>query len=147
MPAPSNTHLRRCTTRIISYYNIIDQRILLHWQDMHCHSLRVGNPRARRAQVKKLVDSAYERASGILRRNEAELHTLAQALLDKETLSGTQARRPDCCAPFCAVACMSEQAFGEAGMVCFCSYPPGSVCMQRSVPQLMDLSRWAHAPH
>ena len=59
-----------------------------------CHRVRVERAWTRRAQVKKLVDSAYERASGILRRNEAELHTLAQALLDKETLSGTQARRP-----------------------------------------------------
>jgi len=67
----------------------------------------------RRAQVKKLVDSAYERASGILRRNEAELHTLAQALLDKETLSGTQACRPAAARYWrqscCAVENMSEQ--------------------------------------
>ncbi|KAK9846627.1 hypothetical protein WJX81_007919 [Elliptochloris bilobata] len=43
-------------------------------------------------EVKKLVDGAYERASSILRHNEAQLHMLAQALLDKETLSGAQIR-------------------------------------------------------
>ena len=44
------------------------------------------------AQVKKLVDSARERASNILSSHEAELHLLATTLLDKETMSGTQAR-------------------------------------------------------
>ena len=43
------------------------------------------------AQIKKLVDSARERASNILSSHEAELHLLAKTLLDKETLSGTQA--------------------------------------------------------
>lgn len=47
------------------------------------------------AQVKKLVDSARERASNILSSHEAELHLLATTLLDKETMSGTQA------CPFC----------------------------------------------
>ena len=31
-------------------------------------------------------------AQGILRKHEPELHTLAKALLDKETLTGTQIR-------------------------------------------------------
>lgn len=44
------------------------------------------------AQVKKLLDSARERASNILSSHEADLHLLATTLLDKETLSGTQAR-------------------------------------------------------
>lgn len=42
-------------------------------------------------QVKKLVDSARERASIILSSHEAELHLLANTLLDKETMSGAQA--------------------------------------------------------
>ena len=33
---------------------------------------------------------AYARAQNILRKHEAELHTLAQALVDKETLTGAQ---------------------------------------------------------
>ena len=53
-------------------------------------------------QVKKLVEGAYQRASSILRGHEAELHTLAGALLDKETLSGTQAGAPPAPAfPYC----------------------------------------------
>ncbi len=43
-------------------------------------------------QVKKLVDSARERARNILSSHEAELHLLATTLMDKETMSGTQAR-------------------------------------------------------
>ena len=43
-------------------------------------------------QVKKLVDSARERAVSILSSHEADLHLLATTLLDKETMSGTQAR-------------------------------------------------------
>ena len=47
------------------------------------------------AQVKKLLDSARQRASNILSSHEADLHLLASTLLDKETMSGTQAR-PSC---------------------------------------------------
>ena len=38
------------------------------------------------------MNLAYQRAQNILSKHEAELHTLAQALLDKETLTGTQIR-------------------------------------------------------
>ena len=41
-------------------------------------------------QVKRLVDTAYERAMKILRDNEKELHMLAKGLLDRETLTGAQ---------------------------------------------------------
>ena len=41
-------------------------------------------------QVKKILNSAYERAQNVLRTHEAELHTLAKELLDKETLTGHQ---------------------------------------------------------
>ena len=41
-------------------------------------------------QVKKILNSAYERAQGIIRKHEDELHTLAKELLDKETLTGKQ---------------------------------------------------------
>lgn len=42
------------------------------------------------AQVKRILNAAYDRAQSILTMHEAELHTLAQALLDKETLTGKQ---------------------------------------------------------
>ena len=42
------------------------------------------------AQVKRLLNAAYERAQGILTSHESELHALAQELLDKETLTGKQ---------------------------------------------------------
>ncbi|KAK9842670.1 hypothetical protein WJX74_000435 [Apatococcus lobatus] len=42
------------------------------------------------SEVKRLVDTAYERAMKILRDNEKELHMLAKGLLDRETLTGTQ---------------------------------------------------------
>lgn len=41
-------------------------------------------------QVKRILNAAYDRASTILKTHETELHALAQALLDKETLSGKQ---------------------------------------------------------
>jgi len=41
-------------------------------------------------EVKKILNLAYERAQGIVRTHEAELHTLAKELLDKETLTGQQ---------------------------------------------------------
>ncbi len=47
-----------------------------------------------RPQVKKLLDAAYERARAVLRENEHELHALASELLEKESLTGTQARAP-----------------------------------------------------
>lgn len=40
--------------------------------------------------MKTILNSAYERAQGIIRSHEAELHTLAKELLDKETLTGNQ---------------------------------------------------------
>ena len=40
--------------------------------------------------MKRLVDTAYERAMKILRDNEKELHMLAKGLLDRETLTGAQ---------------------------------------------------------
>ena len=40
------------------------------------------------AEVKALLAAAYERASKVLKRHEADLHALAAELLDKETLSG-----------------------------------------------------------
>ncbi len=56
---------------------------------------RLRNPvvcACRGPQVKKLVNAAYERASVLLRSNEHELHALAKELLDKESLTGAQAR-------------------------------------------------------
>lgn len=41
-------------------------------------------------QVKKILNSAYDRAKGIIGKHEEELHTLAKELLDKETLTGKQ---------------------------------------------------------
>lgn len=76
-------------------------------------------------QVKKLVEGAYQRASSILRGHEAELHTLAGALLDKETLSGTQACAPPApasphgpipgfsvCPPLCIKRPMAPASYG-----------------------------------
>ena len=40
------------------------------------------------AEVKALLAAAYDRASKVLKRHEADLHALAAALLDRETLSG-----------------------------------------------------------
>lgn len=40
--------------------------------------------------MKNILNLAYQRAQNILKKHEAELHTLAQALLDKETLTGSQ---------------------------------------------------------
>ena len=40
--------------------------------------------------MKRLVDTAYERAMKILKDNEKELHMLAKGLLDRETLTGSQ---------------------------------------------------------
>lgn len=40
--------------------------------------------------MKRILNQAYDRASTILKTHEEELHALAQALLDKETLTGKQ---------------------------------------------------------
>ena len=42
------------------------------------------------AEVRELLDKAYANAKRILTVHQKELHTLAQALLDKETLTGAQ---------------------------------------------------------
>ena len=41
-------------------------------------------------QVKRLVQTAYERAKSVLKQHDKDLHTLAKALLERETMSGTQ---------------------------------------------------------
>ena len=42
------------------------------------------------AEIRKIVDENYKRAEVILRENENDLHTLAQGLLEYETLSGQE---------------------------------------------------------
>mmetsp|Transcript_8486 Transcript_8486/g.25505 ORF Transcript_8486/g.25505 Transcript_8486/m.25505 type:complete len:733 (+) Transcript_8486:280-2478(+) len=44
------------------------------------------------AEVKKLVDDSYQRALNLLKKHQKELHNLAAALLDLETLSGDEVR-------------------------------------------------------
>ncbi len=56
-------------------------RLLITWFD---------SPRT--VQVRELVMAAYERAKGILRQHEGQLHQLAKALLERETLTGEQIR-------------------------------------------------------
>lgn len=41
-------------------------------------------------EIKRLVNGAHERASSLLKKHEAELHKLAGALIERETLTGTQ---------------------------------------------------------
>lgn len=48
------------------------------------------SPHSAPLQVKKILNSAYERASGVIKKHEDELHALAKELLDKETLTGKQ---------------------------------------------------------
>ncbi len=45
------------------------------------------------AEIKALVEGAHARATDILKTNEAELHLLAQALLEYETLTGEDIRQ------------------------------------------------------
>jgi ATP-dependent metalloprotease len=42
------------------------------------------------AEVKRLLAAAHDRARGVLKAHEGELHALAKELLDKETLTGAQ---------------------------------------------------------
>ncbi|MCF8086313.1 MAG: ATP-dependent zinc metalloprotease FtsH [Desulfohalobiaceae bacterium] len=42
------------------------------------------------SEVKKIIQQAYDRAMELLRDNETIMHNLAQALLDRETLSGDE---------------------------------------------------------
>lgn len=53
-------------------------------------TFEVHHPRLLHAQVKKLVNAAYERARNILTNNRDELDALASELLDKESLTGSQ---------------------------------------------------------
>ena len=41
-------------------------------------------------QVKRLVQTAYQRAKSVLQQHDKDLHTLANALLERETMSGAQ---------------------------------------------------------
>ena len=41
-------------------------------------------------QVKRLVQTAYQRAKSVLQQHDKDLHTLATALLERETMSGQQ---------------------------------------------------------
>ena len=40
--------------------------------------------------MKRLVQTAYERAKSVLKQHDKDLHKLASALLERETLSGNQ---------------------------------------------------------
>ena len=42
------------------------------------------------SEIKRIVHEAYDRAKGILVKNDDELHTLAKGLLEYETLSGDE---------------------------------------------------------
>ena len=42
------------------------------------------------SQVKRLVQTAYQRAKSVLQQHDKDLHTLANALLERETMSGAQ---------------------------------------------------------
>lgn len=41
-------------------------------------------------QVKRLVQTAYQRAKSVLQQHDKDLHMLAKALLEQETMSGQQ---------------------------------------------------------
>ena len=45
------------------------------------------------SEIRSLVDGAHDRATAILKAEEAKLHLLAQALLEYETLSGDDIRQ------------------------------------------------------
>ena len=40
--------------------------------------------------MKRLINSAYENARKVLKQHDRDLHTLAKALLEQETMSGQQ---------------------------------------------------------
>ena len=44
------------------------------------------------AEVRKLLDGAYEDASRVMKKNQDKLHVLANALLDRETLDSDEIR-------------------------------------------------------
>jgi ATP-dependent Zn protease len=44
-------------------------------------------------EVRKLCDSSYKRAKNILEKNQKDLEKIAQALLEYETLSGTEIKK------------------------------------------------------
>lgn len=46
------------------------------------------------SEVKRIVSEAYERAKLTLKQHEFELHVLAKALLERETLTGPQVSAP-----------------------------------------------------
>ncbi|XP_063934857.1 ATP-dependent zinc metalloprotease FtsH 3-like [Zophobas morio] len=45
------------------------------------------------SEIKALCQSAYEKAKNIIKSNERQLHLIAEALLDKETLSAEELYR------------------------------------------------------
>eukprot|EP00887_Chlorella_sp_A99_P002593 scaffold6.g2593.t1 len=84
-------HATRLARAMVTKYGMSDRvgAVSIHYED-NGQSLSTETRALVEEEVKALVTAAYERARRVLRAHEAELHALAEELLDKETLSGSQ---------------------------------------------------------
>ena len=83
------TRLARAMVTKYGMSEIIGQ-MAIGYEDMASGSLSSETRALVESEVKKLLTAAHERAVRILKIHEKELHTLAEELIEKETLTGKQ---------------------------------------------------------
>ena len=83
------TRLARAMVTKYGMSDIVGQ-MAIGYEDMANGSLSSETRALVESEVKKLLTAAHERAVGILKKHEKELHTLAKELIEKETLTGKQ---------------------------------------------------------
>ena len=82
----------RLARAMVTKYGMSDLvgQMAIGYEDMAAGKVSSETRALVESEVKKLLTAAHDRAVGILRAHEKELHTLANELIEKETLSGRQ---------------------------------------------------------
>ena len=83
------TRLARAMVTKYGMSDIVGQ-MAIGYEEMANGSLSSETKALVESEVKKLLTAAHQRAVGILKIHEKELHTLAKELIEKETLTGQQ---------------------------------------------------------
>jgi ATP-dependent metalloprotease len=83
------TRLARAMVTKYGMSDIVGQ-MAIGYEEMANGSLSSETKALVESEVKKLLTAAHQRAVGILKSHEKELHTLAKELIEKETLTGQQ---------------------------------------------------------
>jgi len=79
---------------MVMNFGMSEKMGMVTYQDdpMHGESVSPQTKRHIEEEVKRVIDEAYQRAKEKLKKHEEQLHSIAKALLEYETLSGTEVK-------------------------------------------------------